>query len=586
MLKAIKKNLGYCIELLKKKKHFYIFTVIIFLISLLIGIIMPDLFGSLQDNLIKDAGQEGFMGFLVFFLLNNLGISLVGMLAGAFFGIVPLILIVLNGYMIGTVIAASMQSLSLFEIMLRFIPHGIFEMPAIIISLGFGISSYSFFAQRKNRQGPGFRKKLAIYLSRVFRLFFCLIAPLLIAGAIVESLMIAHISSISAFFMQQPVRMFLMNLGLAYMFYGFIKFLLLYLKKRESRYIVLLSLFLLLASDLWMYSYGHVLKEFFEAFQLIANILPLVMFLIYIYLEHKNYKERKDKQMIKDIFGHYVSPSVINELIKDPGKLKLGGEKKNVTIFFSDIRGFTTFSEKMNPHELVSFINRYMTAMTEIILMNRGLIDKYIGDAIMAFWGAPIDEEKHAHLACSSALMMVRELDELNLKLKGEGYEKLRIGIGLNTGDIIVGNMGSEKRFDYTIIGDHVNLGSRLEGLNKVYSTTILISEFTYALVKDDFACRKIDIVRVKGRDSPVSIYELIGRAGELDSGKLKMLDEFEEALGLYFERKFDPAMKRFSQIYSRHNDETSQVFVERCAEFIMNPPPSQWEGSTNYDTK
>ena len=253
----------------------------------------------------------------------------------------------------------------------------------------------------------------------------------------------------------------------------------------------------------------------FDNFGIIMNILyPLfTIVLVYLALVAIYYRtEEKSRKWITSVFGKYVSPIVIEELIKNPDKLNLGGEKRNITIFFSDIRGFTPIAEKLNPEELVHLLNEYLDEMSSIIIKNNGLVDKYMGDAIMAFWGAPIDQPNHAELACSSSLEMITKLKELQKKWKKEGIPTFDIGIGLNSGDAIVGNMGSSKRFDYTAMGDNVNLASRLEGLNKTYGSNIIISENTYKIVKDKFKTKKLGTVKVKGKQKPIVIYELLSQ--------------------------------------------------------------------------
>ncbi len=220
--------------------------------------------------------------------------------------------------------------------------------------------------------------------------------------------------------------------------------------------------------------------------------------------------EQREKRYIRQTFSKFVSKSVVDELLKDPDKLKLGGEKKILTVLFSDIRGFTSISERMTPEAMVEHINEYLEAMTGIVFQHDGTLDKYVGDEIMAFWGAPIPQDDHALKACKAAVDMIRVLNELNVKWIAEGKPELHIGIGLNTGDMVVGNMGSSSRMDYTLMGDNVNLGARLEGTNKFYKTTIIISEYTYEYVKDHVITRELDLIRVKGKELPVKIYELI----------------------------------------------------------------------------
>jgi len=220
--------------------------------------------------------------------------------------------------------------------------------------------------------------------------------------------------------------------------------------------------------------------------------------------------EQQEKKYIRQTFSKFVSKSVVDELLKDPSKIKLGGEKKILTVLFSDIRGFTSISEQLTPEELVEHLNIYLQEMTDIVIKYFGTLDKYVGDEIMAFWGAPVETDDHALMACKSAIEMMDDLHKMNQRWEEDGKPTLDIGIGINTGDMIVGNMGSSSRMDYTLMGDNVNLGARLEGTNKVYKTNIIISEYTYQYVRDDVVARELDLIRVKGKEMPVKIYELI----------------------------------------------------------------------------
>ncbi len=250
---------------------------------------------------------------------------------------------------------------------------------------------------------------------------------------------------------------------------------------------------------------------FFDFFHLNINMLGIIFTIIFGFIGITVYKvltEEREKGEIRNMFGNYVNPTVVHEIINDPEKLKLGGEDTNLTIFFSDIRGFTTLSEKLTPQELVELLNNYLSEMTDIVLSTDGTLDKYIGDAIMAFWGAPIKYENHAYKACAASLDMIDKLEELNSKLPED--KRIAIGIGLNTGIVTVGNMGSKSRKNYTLMGDGVNLASRLEGINKFYHTQIIVSEYTYNEVKEQFIFRELDYIRVKGKKAPVRVFELI----------------------------------------------------------------------------
>lgn len=227
-------------------------------------------------------------------------------------------------------------------------------------------------------------------------------------------------------------------------------------------------------------------------------------------LTYRVLTEQREKRYIRQTFSKFVSKSVVDELLKSPEMLKLGGEKKIVTVLFSDIRGFTTLSERMTPEELVVHLNYYLQVMTDIVIKYNGTLDKYVGDEIMAFWGAPIPQDDHPILACKAAIEMMARLHEMNAAWALEKKEQIDIGIGINSGPMIVGNVGSSSRMDYTLIGDMVNLGARLEGTNKIYSTNIIISEYTYEGVKDHVVARELDLIRVKGKEQPVTIYELL----------------------------------------------------------------------------
>ena len=286
-------------------------------------------------------------------------------------------------------------------------------------------------------------------------------------------------------------------------------------------------------------------------------------------------------RFLKSAFGTYLSEKLLDVIIKDPSRLKLGGEKKEVTVLFSDIRGFTSLSEKLKPEVLVELLNHYLTPMTEIILKNEGTLDKYIGDAIMALWNAPLDVEDHPKKALYTGYQMLTKLKEINqFFMKKYGF-RLNIGIGINTGDVVVGNMGSEKRFDYTAIGDTVNLASRLEGLNKIYQTNLLFSEFTYEKVNFNelpFIAVDVDFVRVKGKEQPVKIFTILEKSEESE----KMKEIYESALKDYREGNFAEAMKKFNLIKSFP---PACTMLKRCEE-LLKAPPEKWDGVFTAKTK
>lgn len=282
--------------------------------------------------------------------------------------------------------------------------------------------------------------------------------------------------------------------------------------------------------------------------------------------------ERKGKQL-KKAFSSYVSPDLVKQIEKDPDKLVLGGEQRQISILFSDIRGFTTVSESLTPPELVKLLNEYLTPMTRIVLEEHGTLDKFIGDAVMALFNAPLDVPKHAEHSCRAALRMMAELKELNKRFAERGMNTLDIGIGINTGLAVVGNMGADIRFDYTAIGDSVNLASRLEGLNKYYGTHILVSEDTKTEITDPtFVFREVDRVKVKGKHLPVVMYELMISHHDI-------LPKFDEALKMYRKREFEQAKKTFEELIIKAEDAPSRLYFARCDEYIADPPPVEWDG-------
>ncbi len=250
---------------------------------------------------------------------------------------------------------------------------------------------------------------------------------------------------------------------------------------------------------LLLFDYESYLLNFIQP--ALAMVLTFVSVIMYRVLT-----EERDKRRIRQTFGKFVSPEVVNEILENPPEL--GGVDKELTVMFSDIRGFTSLSEQMSPQELVNHLNVYLSAMTDVILDHRGTLDKYIGDEIMAFWGAPLSQENHALLACRTALRQLEVLENLNAEWPRE--RRIDIGIGINSGIMTVGNMGSSGRMNYTLMGDNVNLGARLEGTNKFYQTSCIMSEYTYALVRDHVFARELDTIRVKGKNKPVIIYELL----------------------------------------------------------------------------
>ncbi|HYU64834.1 MAG TPA: adenylate/guanylate cyclase domain-containing protein, partial [Candidatus Paceibacterota bacterium] len=287
----------------------------------------------------------------------------------------------------------------------------------------------------------------------------------------------------------------------------------------------------------------------------------------------------REKKHIHETFSRYLAPQVIKELINNPDALRLGGKKENLTILFSDIRNFTALAESMGPEQLTSFLNQYLSFMTRIVLEHEGVIDKYIGDAIMAFWGTPLPNSNHERDGLVSALEMIEALEAFNKQNARLGNPVINVGIGLNSGEVTVGNMGSEKRFDYTVIGDSVNLASRLEGLTKVYGVNIIIGESTYKTIENDptFLCRELDHVQVKGKKHKGRIYEAI--PPRRHNVIRKILNAFNRGREAYYEGRWETAQKEFASVLSSlPTDGPSLLLQQRCTEF-QKKPPNNWDG-------
>lgn len=298
--------------------------------------------------------------------------------------------------------------------------------------------------------------------------------------------------------------------------------------------------------------------------------------------------EERQKQLIKGMFAHYASDLVVNELIKDPSKLKLGGDKKFATAFFSDIKDFTTVSEKLAPEKLIMQLNEYLSAMTDIVLEYGGYLDKYEGDAVVAVFGVPVDQPDHAERACLAALDMQKVLIDLRKKWTAEKRPAFEARIGLNTGEMIAGNIGGKNRFDYTVIGDPVNLASRLEGANKMYDTKIMIGEETYNLAKGAIIARELDFLRVKGKAKPVRVYEVLARRRDGFAESLNTaFTHFARGLELYRLQEWQKAIAEFRRVLEfKPDDGPAKEFLRRCDVFMQSPRPTEWDGVFEMRTK
>ncbi len=337
--------------------------------------------------------------------------------------------------------------------------------------------------------------------------------------------------------------------------------------------------------------YFAVACVLFGQFNYVVNLAYPSAALVVTFLMLTTYKFRTEvrhSRYMKQMFQSMVAPQVVEEILKLPAGIELGGEEKNLTVMFSDVRGFTTFSEKHKPHDVVEILNEYLTQMTYLVFQTEGTLDKYIGDAIMAFWGAPTVQQDNAYRACSTALGMVDLLHTvLHPKWELEGKEKLEIGVGLNSGPMVVGFVGSESMKSYTLIGDAVNLGSRLEGTTKEYHVEIIISETTYVQVKNDMLCRELDLIKVKGKNEPIRIYELVDHRLKGAGAKEMKVKAFEEGLAFYRTQKWDEAVKCFKNCLDLDpKDGPAEIFVKRCHHLKQDPPGVNWDGVFVMKTK
>ena len=296
--------------------------------------------------------------------------------------------------------------------------------------------------------------------------------------------------------------------------------------------------------------------------------------------------EGSQKRELRKVFNRYLSPRVIDSIIANPDEVELGGKEIEATVFFSDIEGFTSISETLSPKELVRFLNEYFTVASRIILDREAMVDKYIGDAIMAIFGAPIPKDLHAASACLTALEIQRQLQAF-YKKKSANLPHFQTRIGLNSGKMVIGNIGSEMHMDYTVIGDAVNLASRLEGVNKEYGTNIIISESTYQQAKDLIEARELDYLRVKGKAIPIRIYELLCEKGGLSPMEQEKVERFAEALSLYRKQQWEKAIKCFEEILKLFPDDgPSKTYIRRCQMLAEETLPEDWDGVYVMKTK
>lgn len=333
-----------------------------------------------------------------------------------------------------------------------------------------------------------------------------------------------------------------------------------------------------LAGNYLLFRSGRQLEVFYPLAEIILVYLGITM--------QRFLMEERERVRIRQAFESYVAPAIVQDMLKHPERLRLGGERREITILFSDIRGFTTVSEELAPEALVRLLHDFLNPMSNIIINQGGTIDKYMGDAIMALFGAPLEQPGHARQACRAALEMVDTLERLNREWEAQGRPPLAVGVGINTGVAAVGNMGSDRLFDYTAVGDNVNLASRLEGLNKYYGTSILLSQSTTEALDDNLIIREVDKVRVKGKAQASGIFEVMGE-GEPAPELARFLDHYHQGLARYRQRHWIEAITSFqAALETRPKDGPSKRYLKLAQNYLEAPPGPEWEAVTRMDEK
>ncbi|MCZ7565289.1 MAG: adenylate/guanylate cyclase domain-containing protein [Burkholderiales bacterium] len=318
----------------------------------------------------------------------------------------------------------------------------------------------------------------------------------------------------------------------------------------------------------------------------LASSLLMTVGMFALNMSYGYFVESRAKRQFTELFGQYVPPELVDQMARNPGKYTMEGRSEELTVLFSDIRGFTSIAEGMEPRELSQLLNEYLTEMSRVIGEHRGTLDKYIGDAIMAFWGAPVGEPRHAAQAVAAAVDMQAALGPLNVRFRARGWPELRIGIGINTGPMRVGDMGSQLRKAYTVLGDAVNLASRLEGLTKQYGVGIIVGEATRQAV-GGMVFRELDRVRVKGKDAPVAIYEPVGPEGAVGKPRAEELRLWQQALKAYRAGDWDQAeLALFNMQRLYPQIPLYEIYAGRVARLRAHPPAGRWDGVTTFAEK
>ena len=335
--------------------------------------------------------------------------------------------------------------------------------------------------------------------------------------------------------------------------------------------LIALIILVVMAGNLWLWSSLNLVVPLASlfAYTLIAGLLQIT---------YGFFVEQRNKRRLSHIFGQYIPPRLVEEIDTSGAEVSLEGETREMSVLFSDVRGFTTISEGLDARELTQMMNEFLTPFTGAIQEHRGTIDKYMGDCVMAFWGAPLPDEEHARHALLAAFDMLHAVTALDDEFEARGWPTIRVGVGIATGEMNVGNMGSEFRIAYTVMGDTVNLGSRLEGLTKQYGVDIIVSDATTRQIPD-YTFRELDLVRVKGKHEPAAIFEPLGQTNALDNAQVAQLQRYSEALSAYRKRNWPAAKALFEKLAERDDHLLYNVYLDRIERFRREPPPADWDG-------
>ncbi len=350
------------------------------------------------------------------------------------------------------------------------------------------------------------------------------------------------------------------------------------LSPQSSLLMVAAILVLTMATNLWLWTSFNLVIP-------IASVIGFTLVAGLLQITYGFFVEQRNKRHLSQIFGQYIPPGVVEEIDASGAEVSLEGETRRMSVLFSDVRGFTTISEGLDARELTQMMNEFLTPFTRVIQEHRGTIDKYMGDCVMAFWGAPLADEEHAKHSLLAAFGMLRAVESLDEAFAAKGWPSIRVGVGIATGDMNVGNMGSEFRVAYTVMGDTVNLGSRLEGLTKQYGVDIIVNEGTVADISE-FTFRELDLVRVKGKTKPVAIFEPIGATRSLVEEELSTLADYEKALAAYRRRNWEISRQMFEKLAEQKSELLYTAYLDRIERFKQEPPPADWDGVFDHLSK